>query len=63
MISKYNKFFKEKQMRDILNLLDSVATQETTNQIVVLEADLDSQVPDQPDVVTCLLYTSPSPRD
>ena len=39
-------------MRDILNLLDSVATQETTNQIVVLEADLDSQVPDQPDVVT-----------
>ena len=52
MISKYNKFFKEKQMRDILNLLDSVATQETTNQIVVLEADLDSQVPDQPDVVT-----------
>ena len=27
MISKYNKFFKEKQMRDILNLLDSVITE------------------------------------
>jgi len=24
MISNYNKFFKEKQMRDILNLLDSI---------------------------------------
>ena len=28
MISKYNKFFKEKQMRDILNLLDSVIVTE-----------------------------------
>ena len=27
MISKYNKFLKEKQMRDILNLLDSVLTE------------------------------------
>jgi hypothetical protein len=27
MISKYNKFFKEKQMRDILNLLDSILTE------------------------------------
>jgi hypothetical protein len=27
MISNYNKFFKEKQMRDILNLLDSVLTE------------------------------------
>jgi hypothetical protein len=28
MISKYNKFLKEKQMRDILNLFDSVLTEE-----------------------------------
>ena len=28
MISKYNKFFKEKQMRDILNLIDSVVITE-----------------------------------
>ena len=27
MISKYNKFFKEKQMRDILNLLEAVVTE------------------------------------
>jgi len=27
MISNYNKFLKEKQMRDILNLLDSVLTE------------------------------------
>ena len=27
MISNYNKFFKEKQMRDILNLLDNVVTE------------------------------------
>jgi hypothetical protein len=27
MISKYNKFLKEKQMRDILNLLDSILTE------------------------------------
>ena len=27
MISKYNKFFKEKQMRDILNLLENILTE------------------------------------
>ena len=27
MISNYNKFFKEKQMRDILNLLDTILTE------------------------------------
>ena len=47
MISKYNKFFKEKQMRDILNLLDSVVTNGTTDQMMILEADLDAEVATQ----------------
>jgi hypothetical protein len=29
MISKYNKFFKEKQMRDILNLLENILTEKS----------------------------------
>ena len=63
MISKCNIFFKEKQMRDILNLLDSVAKNAPSEQIVMLEADLDAQVPAAPAPVVPAVETEPDYAD